>query len=32
VKKNGTGLGYNIFHSMIDRLIETKARRERKGA
>jgi len=32
VKKNGTGMGYNIFHSQIDCLLERKARMERKGA
>ena len=31
VKKNGTGLGYNIFHSMIDRLIDVKSKRERRA-
>ena len=32
VKTNGTGMGYNIFHSQIDRLIEKQARAEKRGA
>jgi len=29
VEKNGTGLGYNIFHSQIDRLLEKRSRMEK---
>jgi len=32
VKKNATGMGYNIFHSMIDGLLEKKRRMEGKPA
>ncbi len=32
VKKNGTGMGYNIFHSQIDCLLEKRARMERREA
>jgi hypothetical protein len=32
VEKNGTGLGYNIFHSQIDRLLEKRSRMEKARA